>query len=164
MAEEKIILTREGLEKLEQEYRYLIDVERPEVIEQLRQARGQGDLSENADYDAARDKQAKIESRIAEIEHIRDIAVIVEHKSGGKKINLGYFVTFHEVGSKESVQVKIVGTIEANPRPTDGRVPSVSDQSALGKALIGHAAGDRVTVECEEPYEVEIEKAELARD
>jgi len=167
MAEEKIVLTREGLEKLEAEYRYLIDVERPEVIEQLRQARGQGDLSENADYDAARDKQAKIESRISEIEHIRDIAVIVEHKSGGKKINLGYFVTFHEVeGDKKgpSTLVKIVGTIEANPRPGEGKTPSVSDQSALGKALIGHSAGDRVTVECEEPYEVEIEKAELARD
>ena len=72
MAEEKMILTQDGIEKLKAEYRRLIDVDRPDVIEALKAARAQGDLSENADYDAARDRQAKIESRITEIEHIME--------------------------------------------------------------------------------------------
>ena len=160
MAEDKIIMTPEGMKKLEEEYRHLIDVERPEVIEQLVQARSQGDLSENADYDAARNKQAQIERRIAEIEHIRDNAVIVEAQTAGKKINLGYLVEIRDEKGNQ-MAVCIVGTIEADPF---AEPPSVSDQSALGKALIGHSAGEKVLVESEEPYEVEILKAELYKN
>lgn len=160
MAEDKIIMTPEGMKKLEEEYRHLIDVERPEVIEQLVQARSQGDLSENADYDAARNKQAQIERRIAEIEHIRDNAVIVEAQTAGKKINLGYLVEIRDEKGNQ-MAVRIVGTIEADPF---AEPPSVSDQSALGKALIGHSAGEKVLVESEEPYEVEILKAELYKN
>ena len=160
MAEDKIIMTPEGMKKLEEEYRHLIDVERPEVIEQLVQARSQGDLSENADYDAARNKQAQIERRIAEIEHIRDNAVIVEAQAAGKKINLGYLVEIRDEKGNQ-MAVRIVGTIEADPF---AEPPSVSDQSALGKALIGHSAGEKVLVESEEPYEVEILKAELYKN
>ena len=82
MAEEKMQMTREGLEKLEKEYRHLIEVDRPEVIEALKAARSQGDLSENADYDAARGRQAETEARILEIEHIKDIARIVDSGKG----------------------------------------------------------------------------------
>ncbi len=157
MAEDKIIMTREGMEKLEKEYRHLLDVERPEVVEQLVQARSQGDLSENADYDAARNRQAQIERRISEIEHIKDHAEIVETKSGSKKINLGNLVDYtNEKG--EDLQVRIVGTIEANPF---AEIPSVSDQSALGRSLIGHVAGDKVIVECDEPYEIIIKKVSI---
>ncbi len=157
MAEDKIIMTREGMEKLEKEYRHLLDVERPEVVEQLVQARSQGDLSENADYDAARNRQAEIERRIAEIEHIKDHAEIVETKAGGKKINLGYLVDYTDEHGND-MQVRIVGTIEADPFAA---IPSVSDQSALGAALIGHSVGDKVMVECDEPYEIEIKKVAL---
>ncbi len=160
MAEEKIVMTREGMEKLEKEYRDLIDNQRPEVIEELKLARSQGDLSENADYDAARNKQAQIEARITEIEHIKDIAVIIEENKTGKKINLGYTVTYKKISDDKKVTVRLVGTIEANPF---GDVPSISDQSAIGKALIDHWVGDRVLVEAVKPYEIEIIKAEITK-
>jgi transcription elongation factor GreA len=161
MAEEKMVLTRDGMDKLEKEYRELIDVERPEVIEQLKQARSQGDLSENADYDAARNKQAQIESRISEIEHIKDIAVVVDATKVGKKINLGFVVTYKDLSDQSENKIKIVGTIEADPLASP--LPLISDKSELGKALIGHVAGEKVQVECTDPYEVEIEKAELGK-
>ncbi len=161
MAEEKIVMTREGMEKLEKEYRNLIDNERPEVIEELKLARSQGDLSENADYDAARNKQAQIEARITEIEHIKDIAVIIEESGkSGKKINLGYTVTYKKLNDGKIVTVRLVGTIEAN---AFGEVPSISDQSAIGKALIDHWVGDTVRVEAATPYDVEITKAEISK-
>jgi transcription elongation factor GreA len=96
MAEDKMIMTKDGMEKLEKEYRHLIDVDRPDVIAALQAARAQGDLSENADYDAARNRQAQIEARITEIEHIKDIAVVVEEGKQGKKISLGNLVTYKE--------------------------------------------------------------------
>jgi transcription elongation factor GreA len=161
MAEQKMTMTREGMDKLEKEYRNLIDVERPEVIEQLKAARSQGDLSENADYDAARDKQAKIEARIAEIEHIKDIAVIVEESKVGKKIFLGNIVSYKDLSTKEEMKVRLVGTIEADPFAEP--YPLISDQSALGQALIGNVPGAQVMVESDEPYEIEIIKAEVAK-
>src|SRR5574344_2142088 len=115
MAEDKMIMTKDGMEKLEKEYRHLIDVERPDVIAALQAARAQGDLSENADYDAARNRQAQIEARITEIEHIKDIAVVVEEGKQGKKISLGNLVTYKEVKTGEEMTVKIVGTVEADP-------------------------------------------------
>ena len=158
MPEDKVKLTKEGYAQLDQEYRHLIDVERPEVIEQLVQARSQGDLSENADYDAARNKQAQIERRIAELEHIRDVCEIIDDVTVGKKnINLGYLVTVKD--EKGNIfDVRIVGTIEANPFDNP---PSVSDQSAVGKALIGRNVGDKVIVECDDPYDLEIVEAKL---
>jgi transcription elongation factor GreA len=157
MAEEKMIMTKEGMAKLEEEYRHLIDVERPDVIEQLKAARSQGDLSENADYDAARNRQAQIEGRITEIEHIKDIAEVVDASKIGKKIFLGNLVTFKDLSSGETSTVKIVGTLEADPLATPN--PLISNESELGKALVGHVAGERVQVASEDPYEVEIVKA-----
>lgn len=159
MAEEKMIMTQEGMDKLEKEYRHLIDVDRPEVIEALTLARSQGDLSENADYDAARNRQAQIEARITEIEHIRDIAVVVNEAKGGKKISLGNLVTYK--GPEGEMTVKIVGTVEADPFATP--YPLVSNESALGVALLGQVAGNKITVESDEPYEIEIEKVEVAK-
>ena len=134
MVESKMILTQDGLEKLKVEYRNLIDVERPDVIESLKAARAQGDLSENADYDAARDRQAKIESRITEIEHIMDIAVIVDESKVGKKIFLGNIVTYIDKTDNSTNVVKIVGTVEADPMAEP--YPLISNESALGKALM----------------------------
>lgn len=160
MAEEKIVMTRAGLEKLEKEYRDLIDNQRPEVIEELKLARSQGDLSENADYEAARNKQAQIEARITEIEHIKDIAVIIEETKSGKKINLGYTVKYRRLDNNKEVTVNLVGTIEANPF---NDVPSISDQSAIGKALIDHVVGDKSVVETSSPYEIEIISANITK-
>ena len=159
MAEDKMIMTKDGMEKLEKEYRHLIDVERPDVIAALQAARAQGDLSENADYDAARNRQAQIEARITEIEHIKDIAVVIEAPKSGKKIFLGNVVTFKGSDGEESV--KIVGTVEADPLATP--YPLISNESALGIALIGRVPGEKVVVECEEPYEIEIIKAESGK-
>lgn len=161
MAEEKMIMTKEGMDKLEKEYRNLIDVERPDVIAALQAARAQGDLSENADYDAARNRQAQIEARITEIEHIKDIAQVVEETKGGKKISLGNLVTYKEIATGEEMTVKIVGTVEADPFATP--FPLVSNESALGEALLGQVPGNQVSVESDEPYEVEIIKAEAAK-
>jgi transcription elongation factor GreA len=159
MAEEKMIMTQEGMDKLEKEYRHLIDVDRPEVIEALTLARSQGDLSENADYDAARNRQAQIEARITEIEHIRDIAVVVNEAKGGKKISLGNLVTYK--GPEGEMTVKIVGTVEADPFASP--YPLISNESALGMALLGRVPGEHLTVECDEPYEIDIVKAEPAK-
>lgn len=152
MAEEKISMTREGMEKLDKEYRHLLDVERPEVIEALQAARAQGDLSENADYDAARQRQSEIEARITEIEHIRDLAVIVETKSkGGNKISLDCIVTYESEGA--TLKVKIGSTIEADPM---AELPIISNESPLGKALLGKEEGDTVLVETAKPYHLTI--------
>ena len=161
MAEKRIILTEAERTKLEKEYRHLIDVERPDVIEKLQLARSQGDLSENADYDAARDRQAQIESRINEIEAIFNAAVSAEEiaSEGKGKITIGYVVTYKEVGSKEKLTVRIVGNVGADPL---AEIPSVSNESPIGKALIGAGVGDKVLVEAFDTYEIEILSAERA--
>jgi transcription elongation factor GreA len=133
-------------------------VERPEVIEALKAARAQGDLSENADYDAARNRQAEIEARITEIEHIKDIAVIADEDRQSKKISLGNIVTYQEIATGETLKVKIVGTVEADPMAVP---PLISNESALGTALIGQAVGAKVLVESElNPYEIAVQKIE----
>ncbi len=161
MADKKIILTKEEREQLEKEYRHLVDVDRPDVIEKLTLARSQGDLSENADYDAARDRQAQIEGRIQEIENILNNFVSADEVSHGKKnsnaIGIRDEVTFRDIESGEELIVKIVGNIGADPTSIP---PTVSNESPIGKALLGHVPGDTVTVEAVEPYQIEIIKSE----
>lgn len=160
MAEEKIIMTKEGMEQLEKELRHLIDVEKPENIQALSEARAQGDLSENADYDAARNRQAQIEARIQEIEHIKTVAVIMESTGaakGSKKAALGSIVTYDRDGKQ--ITVRLAGTIEANPL---AELPLVSTESAIGHALFGHSVGDTCLVETAKPYEIKIVKIESA--
>lgn len=157
MAEEKLILTQEGYEQLQAEYRHLNDVEAPEARQAVAEARAQGDLSENSEYDAARDRQAKIEARINEIEHMFDIAVIVTpDQVKGNKIGLGSTVTFLELtgeGEGDQITVKLVSTVEADPL---AEPPLVSNESLLGKALTGHTTGDHVIVDSADPYEIQI--------
>lgn len=155
MAEKKNILTQEEREALEREYRDLIDVQRPDVIENLTLARSQGDLSENADYTAARERQTQIESRILQIEAILNNSISAEEVEGtkGKGVSIGDTVTIFDLAEKEELKVKVVGSIGGDPM---AEIATVSNESPIGKALLGHEVGDVVRVESVDPYEVEI--------
>ena len=154
MATEKIELTKEGEAKLTKELRHLIDIDRPEVLEQLAAARAQGDLSENADYDAARNKQAEVEARIKEIENILANAKIIdEKKQASKLVALGSTVEIKDLSDNTKATYTIVGTVEANP--TKGLISNVSP---LGKAIVGKKVGDVCVVRVAREYKVEILK------
>ena len=153
----KIELTKEGAENLEKELRHLIDIDRPEVIESLQAARAQGDLSENADYDAARGKQAEVEGRIKEIENILANAEIIEEgKASTKKVGLGSTVTIRFVDNGKEASYMIVGTVESDP--VNGKI---SNSCPLGEALVGKTVGDIVEVKAIKTYKVEIVKIEI---
>ena len=149
------ILTLEGKENLEKEYRHLLDVARPEVIEQLQAARAMGDLSENADYDAARNKQAEIEGRIAEIEYILNNAKIIDGSKKAKTINVSSVVKYKELADNTEYTVKIVSSIESDP-VTDPNNLKISNECSLGQVLIGKKVGDVVSVKAIKPYQIEI--------
>ena len=152
----KIELTREGEEKLQKEYRHLIDIDRPEVIEQLAVARAQGDLSENADYDAARNRQAEIEGRIKEIEDILANAKIIENSTkSGKIVSLGSTVEVKDLSDDTVSTYTIVGTVEANPIKS-----LISNVSPLGHAIVGKHVGDECVVRVAQEYKVLILKIE----
>lgn len=154
MATEKIELTKEGEAKLTKELRHLIDIDRPEVLDQLAAARAQGDLSENADYDAARNKQAEVEARIKEIENILANAKIIdEKKQTSKLVALGSTVEIKDLSDNSKATYTIVGTVEANP--TKGLISNVSP---LGKAIVGKKVGDVCVVRVAREYKVEILK------
>ena len=155
MATKDIILTQEGLDKLNAEYRNLIDVERPQVIEALQNARAMGDLSENADYDAARNRQAEIEGRINEIEAILANAKVVSDTGKSKTINISNTVTFLDLSTNEEVTVKIVSSIESDPISDPNNI-KISNVCALGEALIGHKVGEEITVKAVHPYKIKV--------
>ena len=139
----KNILTSEGLKKLEDELDELIVVKRKEVAQKIKEAREQGDLSENAEYDAAKDEQRDIEARIEEIEKILKNAEIVdEDEVNTEAINIGCQVTILDCEFDEELTYKIVGSTEANS--LKGKI---SNESPVGKALIGKKVGDMVSVE-----------------
>ena len=148
---EKFQLTKEGVSKLEAEYRNLLDVERPAVTKELVEARALGDLSENADYDAAREAQARIEARIQEIEVILNNYELIKEKGTTKSVQIGSNVTIKMIDFDETDKYEIVGTIEANPLEN-----KISNESPLAKAILGHKIGDVVEVEVAKPYKVEI--------
>lgn len=148
---EKFQLTKEGVSKLEAEYRHLLDVERPAITKELVEARALGDLSENADYDAAREGQARIESRIKEIEAILNNYELISDKVSTKVIQVGSCVTIKMIDFDETEKYEIVGAIEADPIAN-----KISNESPLAKAIIGHKIGDVVEVEVAKPYKVEI--------
>lgn len=147
---EKRKLTKAGYKALEDELRYLIDVRLPECKKQLAEARAEGDLSENADYDAARALQAEIAGRIAQIEEILKNAEIVS-ESGTKKVAIGTVVTFKNVKTGVVETFAIVDTVESNP--FEGKI---SHACPLGEALVGKAVGDKAEVKANEPYIVEV--------
>lgn len=134
-------MTEEGKKKLEDELNNLKLVRRREIAEKIKDARGQGDLSENAEYDAAREEQAKIEARIEELEQkLRNVEVI-ETDANKNKISLGSQVKLLDMEFQEEVIFMIVGSTESDP--SNGRI---SNESPLGNALIGHKTGDVVDV------------------
>ncbi len=150
--EEKFYVTEEGLNDLKEELDTLIHVTREEVIEELKAARAQGDLSENADYDAARDHQAKVESRIKELEHlIKNAELISEKKSNF--VRIGSTVDIQELDTKNKITYKIVGSVEADP--LNGFLSNVTP---LAMAIMDHRVNDVVTVMVDQPYDVKILK------
>ena len=143
MTDKKTVLTSEGLEKLEKELQNLKVVRRKEVAAKIKDARGQGDLSENAEYDAAKDEQAEIENRIALIEKIlRNAEVIDEDDLDGDSISIGSKVKILDIEYNEEVEYLIVGSTESDPM--GGRI---SNESPLGMALLSRKCGDTVTVD-----------------
>ena len=148
---EKTKLTKAGYKKLEEELRYLIDVARDEVKRELAEARAQGDLSENADYDAARGKQAEVEARIKEIEATLNNAEIIEENSKSNRVGLGTTVTVKFIEKNEEKTYMIVGSIESNP--FEGKI---SSSCALGEAILGKLVGDIIEVKAIKPYKVQI--------
>lgn len=146
-------VTEEGLQDLKDELEELIHVTRNEVIEELKSARAQGDLSENADYDAARDRQAQVESRIKELEHmIRNAEVINEAKST-KYVRLGSTVELEEEDTKKKLVYTIVGSVEADP--LNGKLSNVTP---LAEAILDQKVGSIITVNSKIPYQVKIVK------
>ncbi len=140
---EKKILTREGLQELENELEHLKLVRRKEVSQKIKEAREQGDLSENAEYDAARDEQAEIEARIEEIQELlKNAEVHEESASDSDKVTIGCKVKVRDIEYKEDLEYKIVGSTEANSLKN-----KISNESPLGKAIIGSKVGKTVKVE-----------------
>jgi len=143
METKKNILTYEGVKAYEEELETLRVVRRKEISEKIKVAREQGDLSENAEYDAAKDEQRDVETRIEELEKIlKDVEVVVEEEVDLNKINIGCKVKIIDKELKEEMLFKIVGSSEANS--LQGKI---SNESPVGKALIGAKIGQTVTVE-----------------
>ena len=142
MEEKKNLLTYAGLKKLEEELHDLKVVKRKEVAGKIKEAREQGDLSENAEYDAAKDEQRDIEARIEEIEKILKNAEVADDEFGAGVINLGSTVTVYDCEFDEEIVFKLVGSTEAKSLEN-----KISNEAPLGKALIGKVAGDEVEVE-----------------
>ena len=143
MADKKNILTYEGLKRYEDELQNLKVVKRKEVAQKIKEAREQGDLSENAEYDAAKDEQRDIELRIEELEKLlKNAEVVVEDEIDIDQINIGCKVKVSDVDEDEEMEFKIVGSTEANSLQN-----KISNESPVGQALMGKKAGDVVDVE-----------------
>ena len=139
----KNILTYEGLKRYEDELEELKVVKRKEVAQKIKEAREQGDLSENAEYDAAKDEQRDIEARIEELENIlKNVEVVDEDEVDLDKISIGCKVKILDIEFDEELEYKIVGSTEANS--LKGKI---SNESPVGSALMGHKVGDVVEVE-----------------
>lgn len=141
-AAKQVILTSEGLEKLEKELEYLKTVKRQEVAAEIKVALGYGDLSENSEYDEAKNKQAQMEIRIVEIEAmLKNAKVIDQAEISTDTVSLGCTVTVYDVEFDEEIHYNIVGSTEADP--SNGKI---SDESPVGTALLGKKVGDVVEV------------------
>ena len=149
--EKKVYLTQEGVDELRKQLDELKNVKRPEVIAALKEARALGDLSENAEYDAARNEQAQIEGRIKQLEKMLENVSIISEVSKDK-VGIGNTVTIKYVDDDEEDEYKIVGSQEADPFES-----RISNESPIAKALFDHKVGDVVTVESPNgSYEIEI--------
>ncbi len=141
MEEQKTKYTKEGYAKLEEEYKYLTTVRRQEIKEALKIARSFGDLSENSEYDEARDQQAKVEARIRELEYLMKNAEIVDTDAFKNVVALGTTVVLRYSDGKE-VTYHIVSSNEVDPINK-----KISDQSPIGRAVVGQKKGAKITIE-----------------
>jgi transcription elongation factor GreA len=155
----KIPMTREGYEKLKRELDQLIKVERPKNIREIEEARAHGDLSENAEYHAAKERQGHIDAKKRELEHKLAHAQIIDvSKLSNEKVVFGTTVTLADAQSGETKTFTLVGQEEA-----DLKKGKISVQSPVGKALIGHRVGDVVTIKTPgKTVEYEIQEIEIA--
>ena len=160
MAKEDLELTIEGKEKLEAELDELKNVRRPANVEALKEARALGDLSENAEYDAARNEQAVIESRIKELETILENATIISaDKITGEEVSIGTVVTLEFIEDDETEVYTLVGTKEA-----DVFNNKISTKSPIAMAIIGKKVGDVATVKCDAgDYDVKVVDIKIAQ-
>ena len=141
--EKKVVVTASGLKALEEELEMLKTVRRSEISEKIRVARGYGDLSENSEYDEAKNEQAKIEARIIELEAmLKNVELITDIKGSPKTVMVGVKVKVYDAEYDEEIEYQIVGSTEADPRNY-----KISDESPVGKALLGKKVGDEVSVE-----------------
>lgn len=153
MAQQKIYLTKEGYEEQLRKYEELKEAEKKNIIA-LQEARAQGDLSENADYDAARNNQAIIAAALAETENILKNYVLI---TGNENSNLGKFITVKFLDEEETYQ--LVGTIQANPLES-----KISDESPLGKVILHAKVGDTVLVNTEDGEKFEVKIINIAEE
>ncbi|MBR5278228.1 MAG: transcription elongation factor GreA [Clostridia bacterium] len=139
----QIIVSKEGLKKLQQELEHLKTVKRKEVALAIQKARAYGDLSENSEYDEAKNEQAEIEGKIAHLEQTLENAIVLDDSElTTDRVNVGNKVMVHNLDTDEDCEYKIVSTTEADPI-----MFKISDDSPLGKALIGQRKGDSINVE-----------------
>lgn len=148
MVEKDIFFTTEGLEKIESEIEYLKTVRRKEVAERIKVALGYGDLSENSEYDEAKNEQAQVEERIAKLEAMaRNAKVIDEKQLNKEEVNVGSIVKIKDLSDGEVEEYSIVGSAEADP--LEGKI---SNESPVGSKLIGLKVGDQVEIEIPDGY------------
>ena len=157
--EKKMLYTQEGYDELVRELDYLKTVRREEIKEAIATARSFGDLSENSEYDEARNEQAKTEARIKELEELVNNAQIVdESKIDANVVSLGSAVTVYDVEEDEDITYNIVGSNEVNPVER-----KISDQSPIGKALMGQKKGAKVVVELPHGDVIHMQIKDVAR-
>ena len=150
-SKEPVYLTQNGLDEIKKELDELINIKRPANIQAIKEARALGDLSENADYDAARNEQAVLEDRIKKLEKMLENYEIIE-ETAKDKVALGCTVSIKYIDDDETEEYMIVGSQEADPFAS-----KISNESPIAQALMNHKAGERVTVESPNgSYEVEI--------
>lgn len=159
MSKKQMYYTQEGYDELVKEHKFLTTVKREQIKVDIATARSFGDLSENAEYDEARNEQAKTEERIKELEEMIENAVIVdESKLDANVISLGSFVKVKDLEFDEILEYSIVGSNEANPMEQ-----KISDLSPIGKALVGKTSGETVTAELPNGGTLKLEILEVSR-
>jgi transcription elongation factor GreA len=141
MADQQFVMTKAGYEETKEKLRYLQITKRQEIVERIQEARSHGDLSENAEYDAARNEQAANESEIAELDYKIKNAVILEENTDTSSVHIGSKVRVYDVEMEEEETYEITGTTEADPMAN-----KISNESPVGAALLKHKVGDVVRV------------------
>lgn len=140
---EELLLTQEGYDKIVAEYDELVSVKRAEVAERIKEAISYGDISENAEYDSAKNEQAELEERIRQLEEmLRKAKIVQEEDVKGDKVNIGLKVTVKDIDTGDKEVFSIVGATESDP--FNGKI---STESSVGKALIGKKKGETVSIE-----------------